>query len=68
MKPHQDPNHPFNGEEYHTGRKCATSGCNNPAGTKWSHLWCFECNRRRMDRISKSLEGAVNADTSKAHR
>jgi len=29
--------------------------CANPAGTKWSPYWCEECNKRRMEHITKQL-------------
>ena len=56
MDRYQDPNHPLNGPEYWTGRPCIEPGCNEPAGTWWSPLWCHGCNVKRMDRITKSLE------------
>jgi len=45
-----------NSEKYHTGKVCIEHGCNNPAGTAWSPYWCVECNIKRMDGITKSLE------------
>jgi len=30
--------------------------CNNPAGTKWSPYWCEECNKARLEHISKRFE------------
>ena len=55
MKPYQDPDNPKNGPEFHTGKICIESGCERLAGTRWSPLWCFQCNVVRMDRISKAL-------------
>lgn len=52
----EDPQHPGNGPEYHTGRRCITPGCGKDAGTLWSPHWCFECNVERIKRISSSLE------------
>jgi hypothetical protein len=54
-KPYQDPTSPGNAERYRTGKLCIERGCDRPAGTAWSHLWCVECNIVRMDRISASL-------------
>lgn len=58
MENYQDPDYEGNGPKYHTGKKCI-EGCGRPAGTAWSPYWCFECNKARMDRISKSLEDLV---------
>lgn len=55
MKKYQDPGYEGNGSKYHTGKECIERGCHNPAGTAWSPLWCFECNAKRMDRISGNL-------------
>lgn len=51
-----DVTHPDNGPAYWTGLPCINEGCDRPAGTGWSHLWCFRCNVRRMDKITRSLE------------
>lgn len=56
IKPYQDPKHPYNGSEYHTGKECIEPGCHNPAGTAWSPFWCFDCNVKRIDRISRQLD------------
>ena len=48
--------HPGNGPAYWTGLACINNGCDRPAGTAWSYLWCFRCNVRRIDRITRSLE------------
>ncbi len=56
MEPCFDPEHEWNGAKYHTGKTCITPACNNPAGTAWSPLWCFECNSQRMGRIDMQLE------------
>lgn len=55
MKAYEDPNHPANGPEHHTGKKCIAPGCNNPAGTAWSPFWCQSCNANRMNRIDESM-------------
>jgi len=52
---YMDKNDPFNGEKYRTGEECAEKGCQNPAGTWWSPYWCVECNIKRMDKITNSL-------------
>lgn len=36
-------------------RKCIEKGCDKPAGTKWSPHWCEECNKKRLDRITRNL-------------
>lgn len=51
MKDFENPNHEGNSEKYHTGKVCATSDCNNPAGTLWSSYYCFTCNVERMNRV-----------------
>lgn len=56
MHAYQDPAHEGNGAKYHTGKSCIERGCDRPAGTKWSPLWCFECNVERMNRIDAALE------------
>jgi len=55
----EDPDDPRNGPKFHTGRKCIERGCDKPAGTYWSHLWCFEHNVARMNNISASLNSMV---------
>lgn len=54
MLAYKDPNHEGNSAKYHTGARCI-EGCGRPAGTWWSPLWCFECNVKRMNRISDAL-------------
>jgi hypothetical protein len=54
-RPHHDPNHLMNGPEYHTGKPCIEKGCDEPAGTAWSPLWCQRHNAERLDRISGRL-------------
>ena len=55
----EDPDHAGNGPEHHTGEPCVEQGCERPAGTWWSPLWCHECNVVRMRRISRNLEGIL---------
>jgi hypothetical protein len=58
---YQDPKNKGNSKAYHTGKKCVEPGCQEPAGTAWSKLWCFKHNVERIDRITKSLEELTNA-------
>ena len=51
-----DVTNPGNGAAYWTGLPCINDDCDHPAGTAWSHLWCFRCNVRRIDKITRSLE------------
>lgn len=55
LLPFEDPKHRGNSSVYHTGVKCCTEGCDNPAGTWWSPHWCFEHNAKRIHRITKQL-------------
>lgn len=66
MDAYQDPNHQGNSSKYHTGKRCITKGCSNPAGTFWSPAWCFEHNVERMDRIGANLSDAVHRAELKA--
>jgi hypothetical protein len=59
MKEYRDVNHPGNSPGFQTGKKCVEIGCNNPAGTAWSPYWCFECNVKRLDKISNQFENLV---------
>lgn len=56
MDAFEDSSDPGNGLEYHTGKPCIEAGCDRPAGTAWSPYWCFECNVRRIKRISNQFE------------
>jgi hypothetical protein len=58
MKPSEDPSHPSNGSEHHTGKLCV-EGCGRPAGTAWSPLWCQPCNAQRFRRIEAGLEACL---------
>lgn len=62
---YQDPDHAGNSAAHHTGKLCI-EGCGRPAGTAWSHLWCFECNVRRMDRIGANLRALVGKEDPNA--
>lgn len=59
-----DPNHRGNSSKYHTGKPCID--CDNAAGTAWSPLWCFKCNKKRMEHINASMAKLINRDRSKA--
>jgi hypothetical protein len=50
-----DPDDAGNGPEFHSGKRCIVPGCDRPAGTRWSPLWCFKHNVERMDRINRGL-------------
>ena len=53
-----DPDHPYNGPAYHTGKMCIGTGVicyRRPAGTYWSPLLCAVCNAYRMDEKQKRL-------------
>lgn len=55
MEAYEDPNHPGNGAQYHTGKPCYYK-CGRPAGTRWSPLLCQPCNAKRMARINDSMK------------
>jgi len=61
MKAYQDVNNDGNSAKYHTGKKCIEYGCDELAGTAWSHLWCVKHNIERMDKISKQLEETLRS-------
>jgi hypothetical protein len=54
MSGYDDPNDDGNSARYHTGKLCI-EGCGRPAGTQWSPYWCFECNVKRIKRITREL-------------
>ncbi len=56
---YNDPRHEGNGSAYHTGKPCIEDGCDQPAGTAWSPLWCFEHNVERIDRIGSQLKSVA---------
>lgn len=55
MNPSENPDHPHNSPEFHTGKSCVEPGCCRPAGTAWSPLWCQPCNAKRLSQVSTSL-------------
>jgi hypothetical protein len=59
MMAFEDPANAGNSPKYHTGEKCIEPGCERPAGTAWSPYWCFECNVKRLRRITVELEGFI---------
>lgn len=61
-KPHEDPAHEGNSARHHTGKPCIEPGCDKPAGTVWSPLWCQECNAKRIRRVTHSLEQRTKPD------
>jgi len=60
---HADPADPLNAASYHTGKPCIEKGCDLPAGTHWSPLWCQPHNSERMDRITRNLEAELARHT-----
>lgn len=61
---YRDPNDPYNSRSYHTLKPCIEAGCNDPAGTWWSPLWCFRHNVERMDRIDARFDPLRKAMTA----
>lgn len=51
-----DKDDPRNGAKYQTGKPCVEKGCENPAGTAWSPLWCFEHNVERLGKLTEAFE------------
>jgi hypothetical protein len=37
-------------------RKCIEEGCEEPAGSPWTHLWCLKHDEERRERITASME------------
>ena len=56
MPGYDDPHDEGNSSKYHTGKQCIEKGCTNAAGTWWSPLWCFPCNIKRINSISKQFD------------
>jgi len=55
LHPWEDPGHHGNSAKYHTGEACTEPGCDSPAGTVWSSLWCQRCNAKRLNRVGASF-------------
>jgi len=64
MPGYADPNDERNSSKYHTGKSCI-EGCGRPAGTAWGKHWCFECNVKRINRISRQLDSMCGAANKK---
>jgi len=62
MERFENPNDPWNGPQYLTGKACIALGapCYKPAGTLWSPHWCQSCNAARMRRIGANLRGMLS--------
>ena len=58
LRAYEDPNHIGNSAKHHTGEPCIEE-CGRPAGTVWSPHWCFECNVKRMNGVSESLDTLI---------
>ena len=59
MNDYKDPSDPGNSTEHHTGEVCVEHGCNEPAGTAWSPVWCFACNVKRMERVTAGFASVL---------
>lgn len=57
----EDPSHPGNSVEHHTGKECIEDGCSSPAGTAWSMLFCQKHNAERIKRITRQLDEVLNS-------
>jgi hypothetical protein len=55
-----NPNHPGNGPEHRTKKKCIEPGCEERAGTAWGPYWCFKHNVERIRRIDAQLRSLVD--------
>lgn len=64
-KTYADPEHEYNSAIYHSGIACIESGCDRPAGTAWSPLWCQACNAKRLERVSANLSYGLSRLTPK---
>ena len=62
MKAFEDSDHEGNSAAYHTGKRCVTKGCKEPAGTWWSPHWCFKHNVERIRGIDASLNDIIRAN------
>lgn len=59
QKAYADPRHEGNSSKYWTGNPCVEKGCKKNAGTRWSPLWCFDHNVKRIARINASLDDII---------
>ena len=46
-----------------SGRTCIEPDCSKDAGTRWGPYWCPDCDKRRLDRISASMETLLATPT-----
>jgi len=60
MENYADPDHEGNSSKYITNNKCDTHDCSNFAGTAWSPHWCFDCNIKRINKISKQFNALLS--------
>lgn len=67
MPGYDDPDDKRNGPVHHTGKQCVENGCSNPAGTAWSPFWCFECNVKRINKITAQLD-QISAELEEKRR
>lgn len=61
MRNFEDPHSEGNSHIYMTGKSCIVGGCQEPAGTAWSPLWCVKHNISRMNQIEESMRKAATA-------
>ena len=66
LKPAEDPDHPGNSAEYHTGKPCVVKGCKEPAGTYWGPSWCQKHNAERLERIGANLDDMIRRNELRA--
>ncbi len=59
-----DPNHRGNSADHHTGKPCVERGCDKPAGTAWSPLWCFDHNVERLQRCDRFFQSLKSEMTT----
>jgi hypothetical protein len=47
---------------------CVERGCQRPAGTPWTPVWCWVHDEERRDRITAKLEAMGRRETSSTQR
>lgn len=62
MSGYDDPDDEGNSAKYHNGKLCI-EGCGRPAGTAWGRYWCFQCNVKRIKRVTAQLESLAQSLT-----
>lgn len=60
MKAYQDPSHPSN--QIRPKTKCWGCGKLGCVGKHWGN-WCFDCNVKRIDKISSVLDTMESAES-----